>query len=231
MMPILYPRDGRYIAFHAPKPSELGYEIKVADTVERTVRTIDGVSGSSYFPSWTNDGRLLFHSDGDDFRGFMIASDYLALPATPLASEPAPQLGSTWTEIFPETPLPGEAFALVLVWGPWSAHAPQALRALQAVRRDFVARSAGVRVLMAADPGSRAAEVERAARLHAPNVPRIQLAAKRLIASRSHNQNPTALLFQNGELIDERLGALSYEELRQWILSARDLARPRASSG
>jgi Tol biopolymer transport system component len=58
--------DGRYIAFHAPNTSGRGYEIQVVDLESRTVRTITRLSGSSFFPSWTRDGRLSFRYDGNE---------------------------------------------------------------------------------------------------------------------------------------------------------------------
>src|SRR6185503_6079256 len=55
--------DGRYIAFHAPKKDLSGYEIAVVDVERRTIRTVTEFAGSSYFPSWTQDGRLSFRYD------------------------------------------------------------------------------------------------------------------------------------------------------------------------
>jgi hypothetical protein len=67
--------DGRYVAMHAPKPKG-GYDILVVDLQERTVRNVtSALAGSSYFPSWTRDGRLSFRYDGSDYRGFMFARD------------------------------------------------------------------------------------------------------------------------------------------------------------
>lgn len=76
--------DGRYIAFHAPKAADPGYEIKVVDLAARTVRTIAGLPGSSFYPSWTIDARLSFRYDAADFRGFVIASNFMSEPAEPL---------------------------------------------------------------------------------------------------------------------------------------------------
>jgi hypothetical protein len=206
--------DGRHIAFHAPKPEGGGYEILVVDCVERTVRTAVSLPGSSLFPSWTQDGRLLFHHYGDDYNGFLIASGVLDTPARPL---PAPQTAAadrSWTDVFPETPAPAEEYALVLVWGPWSAHTAFALHELEAARARF---DDGVHVLMATDPASREVDVSRQLAGVGELVPRIPLQTERLIASEAHNQNPTVLLFRSGRLIDRRLGAQSAGELLEWI--------------
>ena len=48
------------------------------------MRTLPDLAGSSLFPSWTEDGRLCFRYDGDDYRGFMMASNVLSLPEQPL---------------------------------------------------------------------------------------------------------------------------------------------------
>jgi thioredoxin-like negative regulator of GroEL len=36
------------------------------------------------------------------------------------------------------------------------------------------------------------------------------------------NQIPTTLLFRNGTLIDRRLGAQTFEALREWVAEAAD---------
>src|SRR6202050_5244574 len=68
--------DGRYIAFHTPKnPPASGSEIVIVDSVRKTVRTLPALPGNSLFPSWTKDNRWCFRYDGDDYRGFMMASN------------------------------------------------------------------------------------------------------------------------------------------------------------
>jgi hypothetical protein len=206
--------DGRYIAFHAPKPEGTGYEILVVDCIERTVRTAVSLPGSSLFPSWTQDGRLLFHHYGDDSSGFLLASGVLNVPARPL---PAPQTAAadrSWSDVFPETPAPAEEYALVLVWGPWGAHTAFALHELEAARASF---DDGVRVLMATDPASREADVSRQLANAGDIVERIPLVPERLLASEAHNQNPTVLLFRDRRLIDRRLGAQSAGDLLEWV--------------
>jgi hypothetical protein len=213
---------GRYIAFHAPKQRGRGYDIQVVDLEERTVRTVTSFSGSSYFPSWTRDGRLSFRYDGDDYRGFMMASNVLSAPARPLPSEPE-SLPETreWEGVFPETPQPPHHVNLVLVWGPWSAHSPDALNDLDRTRDYFSAQSADVGVMHATDPGSFPGDAERLLSREGIRTPRIPLAPERVTLTEAHNQNPTTLLFRDGVLVDRKMGAQTFEQLRDWVGSYR----------
>ena len=74
---------------------------------------------------------------------------------------------------------------------------------------------------MATDPGSREQDVARMLSTHGVRLARIPLAPERLILTEAHNQNPTTLLFRDGELIDRRLGAQTVKELIEWVRSAR----------
>ena len=210
--------DGRYIAFHAPKSKGSGYEIRVVDIQERTVRIVTNFSGSSLFPSWTRDGRLNFRYDGDEYQGFLMADGVLSAPAKPLPTtlSHVPEK-RTWDGIFPETRKPAHNLNFVLVWGTWSAHSPYALSELQRARDYFRAQALDVGVLTATDPGSREADIQRMITQQGIQLPRIPLDPQRLTLTEAHNQIPTTLLFRDGELIDRRLGAQSFEQLRDWI--------------
>jgi hypothetical protein len=210
--------DNRYLAMHAPKESGTGYDIFVVDLKDRTVRNITAsLSGSSLFPSWTSDGRLSFRYDSPEYRGFMFASDVLSEPAKAL---PRPQRLSesrTWNDVFPETQLPRHELNLVVVWGTWSAHMPDALRDLDKAREFFAASSMDVGVMTATDPVSAEPDIVRILGAANDRLPRIQLAPERLRLTEMHNQNPTALLFRDGKLVDRRLGPQSFEDLKEWI--------------
>jgi hypothetical protein len=214
--------DNRYIAFHAQKANGDGYEIQVVDLKERTVRTVTTMPGSSLFPSWTKDGRLSFRYDGDDYRGFMFASDPLSAPARPLPTtgQQVPER-RTWSDLFPETKRPEHALNLVLVWGSWSAHSPMALEAMQFARGYFARYGLDVGVATATDPGSIKSDVDRMIAEYKIHLPSIPLAPQRLQLTEAHNQIPTTLLFRDGELIDRRLGAQSFAQLRDWVSSAQ----------
>lgn len=212
--------DGRYIAFHAPKKKEKGYEIQVVDLEEKTVRTITNFSGSSLFPSWTEDGRLSFRYDGEDYRGFMMVSDVLSARTHPLLKESTQlSLERTWQDIFPETPLLNKKLNVVLVWAPSGAHSAIALSALEQAQDYFDKNGEKVGVLTAVDPASIPSDVEKVRTENDIELPQIYLDASRLILTEINNQNPSTLLFENEKLVDRRLGAQSFEDLRDWVMS------------
>jgi hypothetical protein len=213
--------DGRYIAFHAIKRDGTGYDIRIVDLKDRTVRTMAFANGSVLFPSWTKDGRLCFRYDGPDYRGFMMAAGGLDLPAVPLTTASTPTLPErrTWNDIFPGTPSkPG--VQLVLIWAPWSAHSQIAFDAL----KDFVALSEAKgdkpEVYAAADPTSPRSDVQRQLSDFRVKLPSLPLTARGLELTEARNQMPTTLLFRDGLLIDRRLGAQSLENLQSWIAGA-----------
>ena len=210
--------DGRYVAFHVPKETGRGYDIQVVDTEKRTVRTVTSMPGSSYFPSWTRDGRLSFRYDGDDYRGFMMASDVLSAPARPLPAQPqhVPARRS-WSDLFPETERPAAPTSLVMVWSTWSAHTPDALLDLQRARESFGQRGVDIDVMTATEPGSLEPDIARLLGNHGITLPRIPLAAQRLPLTEANNQIPVTLLFREGRLVDRRLGAQTSAQLQRWV--------------
>jgi hypothetical protein len=202
--------DGRYIAFHAIKSDGSGYDIRIVDLKEHTVRTMAFAGASILFPSWSKDGRLCFRYDGPDYRGFMMATGALDLPAVPLAMATSPSLPDrrTWQDIFPATPAP-KGVQLVLVWAPWSAHSQIAFEALQQMK--------GVGLYAAADPTSPKADVERQLTDFKVRIPSLPLTANGLALTEARNQMPTLLLFRDGVLLDRKLGAQPIETLRDWV--------------
>ena len=218
--------DGRYIAFHAPKNSGRGYDIQVVDTEKRTVRTVTSMSGSSYFPSWTKDGRLSFRYDGEEYRGFMMASDVLSARAEPLPAQPQQvPARRSWSDLFPETARPASRTSLVMIWSTWSAHSPEALIELQRARSVFARRGVDIDVMTATEPGSLEPDIARLIGNHRIELPRIPLDPRRLGLTEAKNQIPTTLLFRDGVLIDRKLGAQTSEELERWVsapAAARD---------
>jgi WD40-like Beta Propeller Repeat len=210
--------DGRYIAFHAPKPSGDGYEIVVVDLQKRTQRRLTGMQGSSLFPSWTQDGRVAFRYDAPDYRGFLMVSNVLSLPEEPLpASEPSPLLGR-WNELASNMPPPGR-WTLLLIWSTWSAHSSMALDALQQARRDFERRGLDVSVLSAVELSSRASDVTRLTTRGHVSLPIVRLDPRRLLSTEAMNQIPATLLFDGDSLVGRRLGAQEAHELRDWVLT------------
>ena len=209
--------DRRYIAFHSLKPEGSGYDIQIVDLKDKTIRTLTGLGqGSALFPSWTQDGRLCFRYDGPDYRGFMMASNVLDIPAQPLptAAEPLPKR-RTWNDIFPGAARPKEQVNVVLIWAPWSGHSQIAFTELEKVKQQFA--NADVSFGEAPDPGSSEAEITRQLGVFQVNVPRIPMTSKGLALTEGRNQMPTTLLFKNGVLVGSKLGAQTQEELQRWI--------------
>jgi hypothetical protein len=213
--------DGRYIAFHAVKEGGKGYEIRIVDLEQHNVRTLPGLTGSALFPSWTQDGRLCFRYDGPDFRGFMMASNVLSSSAAALpdVAQPLPARRA-WQDIFPETPVEAHGLRLALIWAPWSAHSYEAFANLQEARDYFSTHGIKVDIKAAADPGSPEGDITRQLSDFQVTIPRIPLSQKGLAMTEARNQMPTTLLFRDGVLIDHRLGAQSFEELREWVEAA-----------
>jgi len=210
--------DGRYIAFHAPKPDRPGYEIQIVDLERRTVRRLTGMTGSSFYPSWTADGKLCFRYDGQEFRGFVIASNVLSAPeqALPLVAMHTP-IDRNWHDLFPSVAAPGHRFNVVTIWATWNAHSPDALKALQSASEYFARTNAEVGVLMATDPGSSAQDVQRMVSQAQVHVPLLAIGGGQLPLSEADNQVPVTLLFENGRLVDRHLGAQTFESLRDWV--------------
>lgn len=212
--------DGRYIAFHAVKPDGSGYDIRIVDLKARTVRTMAFANGSILFPSWTRDGRLCFRYDGPDYRGFMMASSVLDLPAAPMHSAASASLPEhrTWQDIFPTTQAAaGSGVQVVLIWAPWSAHSQIAFNELQQAREYFGDR---IGVYAAADPTSAESDVVRQLRDFRVTIPRLPLSSRGLELTEARNQMPTTLVFRDGRLVDRRLGAQTFESLKGLIESA-----------
>ena len=210
--------DGRYIAFHALKAEGSGYDIQIVDLKDHTIRTLPGLKGSALFPSWTKDGRICFRYDGPDYRGFMMASNVLAVASKPLpaVAEPLPK-HREWNDIFPETQREKHRLNVVLIWAPWSAHSQIAFNELDRAKDYFQAEHADISVAAAADPASAEADIQQQWSAFATQIPRIALASKGLAMTEARNQMPTTLLFRDGVLVDRKLGAQTFDQLREWI--------------
>jgi hypothetical protein len=212
--------DGRYIAFHSPKRDGNGYCIKVIDTQRRTVRTVVDLQGSSFFPSWTRDGRLCFRYDGDDYSGFMMVSQVLSAPEVPLAAVSPPQTPRPgWFELFPSAKPARHKTTVVTVWAPWSAHSSEALLAAAAIETYSRKKGWDVGSYIALEPSSRASDAERLLTESNIRLPNVVLDPHAMARSEAVNQIPFMMLFRDGTLVDRQLGAQSSSRLISWIES------------
>jgi hypothetical protein len=109
-----------------------------------------------------------------------------------------------------------------MIWSTWSAHSPDALVDLQRAKQHFAETSTDVGVLTATEPGSLEPDVQLLLERHGIRLPRIPLSPGRLTLTEATNQIPTTLLFRDGQLIDRRLGAQTFDELRAWVAEAGD---------
>jgi hypothetical protein len=211
--------DGRHVAMHVLKEDGRGYEIQVVDLQEKTVRTVTNLPGSSLFPSWLRDGRLFFNYDGDDYRGFVIASDFMNVPTRPLRADRGHVPSNlAWKDLFPETPVPAQNLNLVMVWSTWSAHSPEALIWLQQTREYFADRGKDIGVMTAIEPATRPDDAVAMRKRYDITLPEIRLDPQRFVRTEGKNQIPTTLLFRDGNVADTKLGAQPFVELRDWVL-------------
>ena len=215
--------DGRYIAFHAQRPNTAHYDILVVDLKDRSVRNVTAsLSGSSLFPNFTRDGRLSFRYDSPEYRGFMFASKFLTLPASPL-----PKTGNalaanrTWQDVFAGSTRPATAYTMVLIWSTWSAHSPVALADMQRAREYFQRAGLDLTVLAASEPASQRADVDWLLSRNQIDLPAIPITPAGLSRTEGRNQMPTTLLFHGDRLVDRRLGAQTFDDLLDWVKSQR----------
>lgn len=212
--------DGRYIAFHAPKAADPGYEIKVVDLAARTVRTIAGLPGSSFYPSWTIDARLSFRYDAADFRGFVIASNFMSEPAEPLpvgAGMAAHRGTVSWNDVFLGGEVRTAENRLVLVWAPWCTHCSDAFREVQEAAELWRSTGGKVSLFAAPEPNSPSDDVAKMRRVDGITAPALRMKRGGVSLAGAANQLPTVLLFIGDRLVDRRLGTQTSEALVEWL--------------
>jgi len=213
--------DGRYVATHVMKPGGSGYEIQVIDLEERTVRTVASLPGSSRFPSWLRDGRLLFNYDSEEYRGFMIASDFAGVPARPLPIDSRQvSLPMRWDDIFPQNAAP-EPLMAALIWSDWSAHSAEALIWMQQAHDYFRSRSVRFGVVTAVEPSTDARDALKILRSNHIDLPTVELDLQHFFRTDAPNQIPATLLFRDGLMIDSRMGAQTFDALLTWVSAHR----------
>ena len=110
-----------------------------------------------------------------------------------------------------------------MIWAPWSAHSREAFGELEQAREYLSARIPGLAVMAAADPGSPEATSPASSPTFTSPCRASRSRASGLLLTEARNQMPTTLLFRDGVLIDRRLGAQSFERLRDWVGAAAGL--------
>lgn len=211
--------DGGLIAFHAPKPTTgTGYEINVVDLHNSRRWRLSQLPGSSFFPSWTDDGRLLFLYQAGSARTFVLASNVTShhSESLPVPSARTPT-SVDWQEIFPgDSPLP-MAFRIALVWAPWNSHSPFAIRELESAIRTLQTTGTSIDATLLAEPNSRPSDAQRVLTALQTTLPSRSLAAERLWLTDADNQIPALLLFRGDRVIARHLGAMDRSELMEWV--------------
>jgi len=148
----------------------------------------------------------------------MMARGVLSIAPEPLPSNQFQLPASvTWTQLFPETRDPRSALSVVLVWSSWSAHGVQALEALREASARFSGAGWDVRVFTALDISTKPSDAERQRAEARIRLPEIEMAPGRFAETEGPNQMPALLLFHDGVLVDDRLGAQSADSLVRWI--------------
>jgi len=207
-------RDGQFLAFHKPKSESKGFEIGIFDLATSrhlTLRTED-LGGSNYFPSWTDDGSLVFRHDGSAYRGFVRVRDAVA-SATLDSAPTSPATVSLKTSL----PSGGSSCAVLMIWGAWGAHSNDALRDL-AIGSTATNESLTTCAFTAAtDPTSSLADVAAAVEGSGVTVPLHWVAWFDMRSAAAMNQNPTYLLLRDGSILDRRLGPQSPIQLKDWV--------------
>jgi hypothetical protein len=212
--------DGRYLAMHTPKVQEQGYEITVVDMAQKVSWTATDLPGSSMFPSWLNDGRLLFSYDGPDYRGFIIADGFIKSSGTPLRTGPRSAMKASWKDVFPTASMPVNRIVLAMIWSTWSAHSAEALVSFQQSNLLFNESAMDVGLVISTEPGSDKQRSSAMLSRCAITLPMVPTALNEILVAEAANQMPTTLLFSGGTLADRKLGALTAEELHGWVSTA-----------
>jgi hypothetical protein len=208
-------RDRKHLSFHTPKKDRPGYDIGILDINEKTFRRIS-LSGSSLFPSWTDDNALVFRYEGPEFTGFIRADNVLAAEtsaaAAPTLLGNPEDIQNKWRGVVPNTGL-----SVVLVWASWSGHSAEALAAFANAKLDC--ELAACARLAAYDPSSNLGDVARVFSNVRPALSLVEAPWDAIQASGGLNQSPTYLFFVDGCLIRRALGTMSSSELSLWIRS------------
>jgi hypothetical protein len=122
----------------------------------------------------------------------------------------------TWTALAPNV-ADRHKCVVLLVWAPWNSHSPQALVDMNRFRNYLIERKADAGVYASTEFSSRPEDRELILSTAPRALPEVDLAPAELARTGAMNQIPATLLFRDGVLIDTRLGAQTFESLREWF--------------
>lgn len=220
--------DGRYLAFHMPKQGGQvpGYAIVVVDLDKRRLVHVTDLPGSSYYPSWTRDGRLSFRYDGEDFRGFLLASDFLGNAWEPLpTSAPKAASAPTLQEVLGGQAPAAARAVLINFWAPWCSHCRDELPALARLDAALRAARSDVVILGACAPDGRREDRERLIRSEGLGFRQVDLSPQ-TFADLGVRMFPTSMLFVDGRLVERRFGSQRYDDFVAWLRGHGVTLRP-----
>lgn len=213
--------DSRYIAFHRFKNGgeSKGYEIIVVDLQDKKMIPVTNLPGSSYYPSWTHDGRLSFRYDSEDYRGFMMASNFLKNPAQPL---PQPRTAAVvekqlnLKQLYQTGSPPNHHVVLVNFWAGWCVHCRQELPTLERVRQYLRQKGLDAEIVGACEPSSFKSDRDRVIHDRNLTLPQVDIRPKDL-ADFGVPMFPTNEMFVDGKMVERRYGAQSYDQFIEWF--------------
>ena len=208
--------DGRYLAFHSPKSRGSGYEIKIVDVLTNKQMSLEGLTGSSYFPSWADDFGLVFRYDGPDYAGFIRADSVIRAKLSAAAAGLNYRVGFQGDWI---TVLPKRGRAIILVWAGWGAHSVEALYQFSEAEK-ILSGALNSAFITAYDPTSRFSDVATMVTASGFAGPVVQAPWRGMATAGGFNQTPTYLAFNNGCLVGRALGSISRARFESWATEA-----------
>lgn len=210
-------RDGDFLALHTPKSGSVGYNISVIDLRRKKVYRVTDLRGSSFFPSWTDYGSLVFQYDGPEFKGFVELKHALASVGLRTRIDQLPRAGDPAGLAAWQGAVGGGASTAVLIWSAWGAHSDEALREFADASR--VLGHATWQFVVAYDPTSAVEEIGLRLRSVYDGLRIVRAPWRGLLAAGAVNQTPTYFIYEHGVAKNRVLGLMSKDEVISWLKS------------
>jgi len=186
------------------------YQIFVVDLKTREFIEVTDFPGSCYYPGWTRDGRLIFRYDSPEYRGFMMVSDFLSMPRTPLPTTYPNDTShpGTLSDLVGRAPLPKQKVVMVNFWAGWCVHCRGELPVLNQIRKELKRDHLNAEILGACDPTSFRTDREFILKRSNLDLPQIDIGSAEVNAF-GIQVYPTTLIFVDGKLVEKHNGALT----------------------